>query len=44
MFVNYYLAQVEEGWITINQVPKKYRAKVKKLLEKTIETEEDKEA
>ena len=33
VFINYFCMQVELGWITIEQVPKKYRQKVKELLE-----------
>lgn len=33
VFVNYFCMQVELGWITIEQVPKKYRQKVNDLLE-----------
>lgn len=33
MMVNLYFIQVEEGWITLEQVPKKYRERVRKLLE-----------
>ncbi|CYU36544.1 phage protein [Streptococcus suis] len=33
MMVNLYFMQVEEGWITLEQVPKKYRERVRKLLE-----------
>ncbi|MBU0279222.1 MULTISPECIES: hypothetical protein [unclassified Gemella] len=35
MMINYFAMQVELGWITINQVPKKWRAKVSELLEKS---------
>lgn len=33
MMVNLYFMQVEEGWITLEQVSKKYRERVRKLLE-----------
>lgn len=33
MMINFYAIQVEEGWITLEQVPKKYRSKVKVLVE-----------
>lgn len=33
VMVNYFAMQVEYGWITLEQVPKKWRAKVKALLE-----------
>lgn len=33
MMVNLYFMQVEEGWITLEQMPKKYRERVRKLLE-----------
>lgn len=43
MFINYFALQVEYGWITIEQVPKKYRKKVKALLEEANKVT-DKEA
>lgn len=33
MMINFYAMQIEYGWITLDQVPKKYRAKVKQLVE-----------
>lgn len=33
MMVNYFTMQVEFGWITIDEVPKKWREKVRQLLE-----------
>ncbi|MBG9366565.1 hypothetical protein I2503_00340 [Streptococcus mitis] len=33
MMINFFAMQIERGWITIEQVPKRYRAKVKELLE-----------
>ena len=33
IFVNYFAMQVDLGWITLEQVPKKYREKVRILLE-----------
>ena len=33
MMINFYAMQIENGWITLDQVPKKYRAKVKALVE-----------
>lgn len=33
MMINFYAMQIENGWITLEQVPKKYRAKVKQLIE-----------
>lgn len=33
VMVNFFAMQVEEGWITIDQVPKKWREKVRRLVE-----------
>lgn len=33
MMINYFAMQVQLGWITLEQVPRRYRAKVKELLE-----------
>lgn len=33
MMINYYAMQVNLGWITLEQVPKKYREKVRILVE-----------
>ena len=33
LMVNFFAMQVEEGWITIDQVPKKWREKVRRLIE-----------
>lgn len=33
VMINYFAMQVELGWITIEQVPRKYRQKVRELLE-----------
>lgn len=33
MMINYFAMQVQLGWITLEQVPKRYRAKVQELLE-----------
>ncbi|WP_233340693.1 CD1375 family protein [Streptococcus sp. 121] len=33
MMINFFAMQIERGWITLEQVPKRYRAKVKELLE-----------
>lgn len=32
MRINYYAMQIDKGWITIDDVPKKYREKVRQLL------------
>lgn len=31
--INYFTMQIEFGWITLEDVPKKYREKVKQLVE-----------
>lgn len=31
--INYFAMQIEFGWITLEQVPKKYREKVRELVE-----------
>ncbi|MHB9781497.1 CD1375 family protein [Streptococcus sp. 10F2] len=33
MMINFFAMQIERGWITLEQVPKRYRAKVKELLD-----------
>ncbi|HFI0083546.1 TPA: hypothetical protein ACGOR9_001197 [Streptococcus suis] len=33
MMINYFAMQVQFGWITLEQVPKRYRAKVKEMIE-----------
>ena len=33
MMINYFAMQVEHGWITLEQVPKRYREKVRELVE-----------
>lgn len=33
MMINYFAMQIELGWITIEQVPLKYREKVRQLIE-----------
>ena len=33
MMINYFAMQVQLGWITLEQVPKRYREKVRELLE-----------
>ena len=33
MMINYFAMQVEYGWITLEQVPKRYREKVRELVE-----------
>ncbi|HFI0065539.1 hypothetical protein ACTGWK_00790 [Streptococcus suis] len=33
MMINYFAMQVQLGWITLEQVPKRYRAKVKEMIE-----------
>lgn len=44
MMINYFAMQIEFGWITLEQVPKKYREKVRELVEASgttaTETEE----
>lgn len=44
MMINYFAMQIEFGWITLEQVPKKYRKKVRELVEASgttaAETEE----
>lgn len=42
MMINYFAMQVEMGWITLEQVPKKFREKVRALIELSnpSETEE----
>ncbi|BDD37947.1 hypothetical protein [Streptococcus ruminantium] len=42
MMTNLYVMQVSEGWITLEQVPKRYRERVRKLLELAeVETKEN---
>ncbi|MCW6681620.1 hypothetical protein NHG29_01905 [Aerococcaceae bacterium NML160702] len=33
VMINFFVMQIEMGWITINEVPKKYRKKVQALLD-----------
>ncbi len=33
MMINYFAMQIELGWITLEQVPAKYRDKVKELID-----------
>ena len=33
MIIKFFAMQIERGWITLEQLPKRYRAKVKKFLE-----------
>ena len=33
MMINYFAMQVQLGWITLEQVPKRFREKVRKLVE-----------
>ena len=33
MMINYFAMQVQLGWITLEQVPKRFRDKVRKLVE-----------
>lgn len=33
VMINYFAMQIEMGWITIEQVPRKYRKKVQALLD-----------
>lgn len=33
MMLNLYVKQIEKGWITLEQVPKRHREKVRQLLE-----------
>ncbi|WP_258558060.1 hypothetical protein [Streptococcus porcinus] len=33
MMINYFAMQIELGWITIEQVPAKFREKVRELIE-----------
>ena len=33
MMINYFAMQVQLGWITLDQVPKRFREKVRKLVE-----------
>ncbi|MGV3054850.1 MULTISPECIES: CD1375 family protein [Streptococcus] len=41
MMINYFAMQIEFGWITLEQVPKKYREKVRELVEaSTLGTDE----
>lgn len=35
MMINYYAMQVTLGWITLEQVPKRFRDKVRELVELT---------
>lgn len=44
MMLNLYVKQIEKGWITLEQVPKRHREKVRQLLifEGLLEPEEEK--
>lgn len=46
MMINYFAMQIELGWITLEQVPKKFREKVRALVEvsglETIEETQEK--
>ena len=43
MMINYFSMQVQLGWITLEQVPKRYREKVREFLELSeIGTKEEK--
>ncbi|HFI0238310.1 TPA: hypothetical protein ACGPBH_001079 [Streptococcus suis] len=33
MMINFFVMQIQQGWITIEKVPRRYRAKVQELLE-----------
>lgn len=33
MMINFFVMQIQKGWITLEQVPERYRARVKELLE-----------
>lgn len=33
MMINFFVMQIQQGWITIEQVPRRYRTKVQELLE-----------
>ncbi|MDW8750140.1 CD1375 family protein [Streptococcus suis] len=33
MMINFFVMQIQQGWITIEQVPIRYRTKVQELLE-----------
>ncbi|HFH9838823.1 TPA: hypothetical protein ACGO92_000769 [Streptococcus suis] len=33
MMINFFVMQIQQGWITIEMVPRRYRAKVQELLE-----------
>lgn len=35
MMINFYAMQILQGWITLEQVPRKFRAKVAKLIEES---------
>ena len=42
MMINYFAMQVQLGWITLEQVPKRYREKVRELVELAeIDTKEE---
>ncbi|WP_277952202.1 hypothetical protein [Streptococcus thoraltensis] len=42
MMVNFFVMQIEQGWITVEDVPKRWREKVRALVELAgIEGEED---
>lgn len=33
VMINFFAMQIEEGWITLEQVPRRYRERVRRLLE-----------
>lgn len=37
VFANYYALQIKRNWITIEKVPKKFRARVEEILKETEE-------
>ncbi|MEQ9810298.1 hypothetical protein [Streptococcus jiangjianxini] len=42
MMVNFFVMQIEQGWITVEDVPKRWREKVRALVELAgIEGDED---
>lgn len=42
MMVNFFVMQIEQGWITVEDVPKRWREKVRALVELAgIKGEED---
>nr|WP_172953746.1 hypothetical protein [Streptococcus gallolyticus] len=41
LIINYFALQIEYGWITIEQVPKRFRTKVQELLDLSHEGLQD---